>query len=278
MADAGASVRAEASRPPSFPSGPATARGVLAGVVALAGTLLAASLYSRISGGGVIRTEIEWLPSLGLDLLLRLDGLSWIFAFLVLAVGFLVVLYARYYMSPSDPVPRFFSFLLAFMGAMLGIVLSGNLIQLVFFWELTSLFSFLLIGYWHHNAERPRRRAHGADRHRRRRALPVCRRAAASATSSAATISTACWPSGDLHPRASALPAGAGPRPARRAHQERAIPVPLLAAARDGRADAGLGLPAFGDDGEGRRLPAGAPLAGAGGNRRLVLARRSAPA
>ena len=66
--------------------------------------------------------------------------------------GFLVVLYARYYMSPSDPVPRFFSFLLAFMGAMLGIVLSGNLVQLVFFWELTGLFSFLLISYWHHNA------------------------------------------------------------------------------------------------------------------------------
>jgi multicomponent K+:H+ antiporter subunit A len=55
-------------------------------------------------------------------------------------------------MSPADPVPRFFSFFLAFMGAMLGIVLSGNLIQLVFFWELTSLFSFLLIGYWHHRA------------------------------------------------------------------------------------------------------------------------------
>ena len=63
-----------------------------------------------------------------------------------------MVLYARYYMSPADPVPRFFSFFLAFMGSMLGVVLSGNLIQLVFFWELTSLFSFLLIGYWHHNA------------------------------------------------------------------------------------------------------------------------------
>src|SRR3546814_15193524 len=54
-------------------------------------------------------------------------------------------------MSPEDPVPRFFSFLLAFMGSMLGIVLSGNLVQMAFFWELTSLFSFLLIGYWHHN-------------------------------------------------------------------------------------------------------------------------------
>src|SRR3546814_8272817 len=56
-------------------------------------------------------------------------------------------------MSPGDPVPRFFAFLLGFMGSMLGIVLSGNLIQLSFFWELTSLFSFLLIGYWHHNAK-----------------------------------------------------------------------------------------------------------------------------
>ncbi|MDT9601056.1 monovalent cation/H+ antiporter subunit A [Sphingosinicella rhizophila] len=127
------------------------AAGVLAGAVALAGTFLTAILYSRISGGEVIRAEIEWLPSLGLNLLLRLDGLSWIFAFLVLAVGFLVVLYARYYMSPEDPVPRFFSFLLAFMGSMLGLVVAGNLVQLAFFWELTSLFSFLLIGYWHHN-------------------------------------------------------------------------------------------------------------------------------
>src|SRR3546814_20281198 len=59
--------------------------------------------------------------------------------------------YARYYMSATDPVPRFFAFLQAFMGAMLGIVLSGNLIQIAFFWELTGLFSFLLTGYWHHN-------------------------------------------------------------------------------------------------------------------------------
>ena len=72
---------------------------------------------------------------------------------LVLGIGALVVLYARYYMSPADPVPRFFSFFLAFMGAMLGVVLSGNLIQMVLFWELTSLFSFLLIGYWHHRRD-----------------------------------------------------------------------------------------------------------------------------
>ena len=65
-------------------------------------------------------------------------------------MGGLVAVYARYYLSPADPVPRFFSFLLAFMGAMLGIVLSGNLIQLAMFWELTSLTSFMLIAYWYH--------------------------------------------------------------------------------------------------------------------------------
>src|SRR5690606_1997239 len=54
---------------------------------------------------------------------------------------------------PADPVPRFFSFLLAFMGSMLGVVLSGNLIQLVIFWELTSFTSFVLIAYWYHRAD-----------------------------------------------------------------------------------------------------------------------------
>ena len=102
--------------------------------------------------GRVMRFELYWLPALGVDFSLRMDGFAWMFAALVTGVGFLVVLYARYYMSPADPVPRFFSFFLAFMGSMLGVVLSGNLIQLVFFWELTSLFSFLLIGYWHQNA------------------------------------------------------------------------------------------------------------------------------
>jgi multicomponent K+:H+ antiporter subunit A len=105
-----------------------------------------------VRDGGVIRQEIAWLPSLGLDLVIRMDGFAWMFAMLVLGIGLLVVAYSRYYMSPADPVPRFYSFFLGFMGSMLGMVLSGNLIQLVLFWELTSLFSFLLIGYWHHNA------------------------------------------------------------------------------------------------------------------------------
>ena len=71
---------------------------------------------------------------------------------LVTGIGFLVVLYARYYMSPADPVPRFFFVPARLHGLHARRGALGNLIQLVLFWELTSLFSFLLIGYWHHNA------------------------------------------------------------------------------------------------------------------------------
>ncbi|MGZ0716305.1 monovalent cation/H+ antiporter subunit A [Pseudomonas palleroniana] len=126
---------------------------LLAGLVALVGTVQVALLYPLIAHGGVIHEEFTWLPSLGLNFVLRMDGFAWLFSMLVLGIGTLVSLYARYYMSPDDPVPRFFAFFLAFMGAMLGLVISGNLIQIVFFWELTSLFSFLLIGYWHHRAD-----------------------------------------------------------------------------------------------------------------------------
>jgi len=101
----------------------------------------------------MVRYELPWLAAFDLNLVFRMDGLAWLFTVLIQGICLLVVLYARYYMSPKDPVPRFFAFLLAFMGAMQGVVLSGNLIQLVMFWELTSLTSFLLIGYWHHRPD-----------------------------------------------------------------------------------------------------------------------------
>ncbi len=135
---------------------PANARNTestLAGLIALFCTVQTALYFPEIANGGVLRQEIAWLPALGLNLIIRMDGFAWMFCMLVLGVGSLVVLYARYYMSPADPVPRFFSFFLAFMGAMAGVVLSGNIIQIAFFWELTSLFSFLLIGYWHHRKD-----------------------------------------------------------------------------------------------------------------------------
>ena len=136
-----------------LPANARNAESTLAGVIALLCALLAALSFPEIANGGVLRQEVAWLPSLGMNLVIRMDGFAWMFCMLVFGIGSLVVLYARYYMSPADPVPRFFSFFLAFMGAMAGVVLSGNLIQLVFFWELTSLFSFLLIGYWHHRED-----------------------------------------------------------------------------------------------------------------------------
>ena len=133
-----------------LPANARNAESTLAGLVALLCTAQLVLLFPEIAAGAVLRQEIAWLPALGMNLVIRIDGFAWMFAMLVFGIGALVVLYARYYMSPQDPVPRFFSFFLAFMGAMAGVVLSGHVLQLVFFWELTSLFSFLLIGYWHH--------------------------------------------------------------------------------------------------------------------------------
>ncbi len=125
----------------------------LAGLVAFVGLAISVSLYGQIEESGPVRFAVQWLPVQGVEFALRMDGLAWAFTLLITAIGMLVVLYARYYMSPEDPVPRFFAFLLAFMGSMLGVVLSANLIQLAVFWELTSLTSFLLIGYWHHRID-----------------------------------------------------------------------------------------------------------------------------
>ncbi|HEY6645303.1 monovalent cation/H+ antiporter subunit A [Povalibacter sp.] len=136
-----------------LPSNARNAEAWLAGLVSIACFSLAISLFPQIAAGEVVRVIVPWLPQFGLNFYLRLDGFSWLFAQLITGMGALVVFYARYYMSPADPVPRFFSFLLAFMGAMVGMVLSGNLIQMVVFWELTSLTSFMLIAYWYHRAD-----------------------------------------------------------------------------------------------------------------------------
>jgi len=136
-----------------LPSNARNAESTWSAAIAAAALVRVAVMFPQVRDGGVVREQIAWMPSAGLDLTIRVDGFAWMFAMLVTGIGFLVILYSRYYMSPSDPVPRFFAFLLAFMGAMLGLVTSGNLIQLVFFWELTSLTSFMLIGYWHHRAD-----------------------------------------------------------------------------------------------------------------------------
>lgn len=110
-------------------------------------------LAPRVMAGEVIHARIDWLPALGLGANLFLDGLGLLFAAMILGVGVLVIVYARFYLSADDPFGQFFTYLLLFQGAMLGIVLSDNILLLLIFWELTSLSSFLLIGYWRHLPE-----------------------------------------------------------------------------------------------------------------------------
>jgi multicomponent K+:H+ antiporter subunit A len=114
---------------------------------ALAGLMIHAPL---VFSGGVVQYRLDWLPSLGMNLNLFLDGLGFLFASLILGIGLLIILYARFYLGREDPMGQFYTYLLLFQGAMLGIVLSDNILVLVIFWELTSLSSFLLIGYWKH--------------------------------------------------------------------------------------------------------------------------------
>ena len=103
--------------------------------------------------GTVYTFSLPWLPQIGLEAAFFLDGLGLMFALMILGVGLLITLYARYYLSAEDPMGQFYTYLLLFQGAMLGIVLSDNILLLLIFWELTSLSSFLLIGYWKHLPE-----------------------------------------------------------------------------------------------------------------------------
>ncbi|MBK1717381.1 monovalent cation/H+ antiporter subunit A [Thiocystis violacea] len=122
------------------------------GLTLLSLACLAPSALAPFAGEVVVR-RWPWIPEVGLDLAFRLDGLGLLFAIMILGIGLLVVLYARYYLPERDGLGRFYAYLLLFMGSMLGIVLSENLIQLLIFWEMTSLSSFLLISYAYRKQE-----------------------------------------------------------------------------------------------------------------------------
>lgn len=106
-----------------------------------------------ILAGDVVLARFDWMPLLGLNFTLMLDSLGFFFALLILGIGLLIIAYARHYLSRDDNMGQFFTYLLLFQGAMVGIVLSDNILLLLVFWELTSLSSFLLIGYWKHLPE-----------------------------------------------------------------------------------------------------------------------------
>ncbi|MPV86516.1 hydrogen gas-evolving membrane-bound hydrogenase subunit E [Ostreibacterium oceani] len=109
--------------------------------------------YNEVIAKQSIIHRFDWLPSLGVELSFKLDGLSLLFALLITGIGVLVLVYSNGYMKSYARVSRFYVVLLLFMASMLGVVLSDNIISLFVFWELTSLTSYFLIGFTHENSQ-----------------------------------------------------------------------------------------------------------------------------
>lgn len=101
-----------------------------------------------VFNGAVITQSWSWLPQLGINFSFRLDALGLLFALLISGIGTLIYIYAYFYLGPKNSLNKLYLLLMLFMAAMLGISLSNNLILLLVFWELTSISSFLLVGYW----------------------------------------------------------------------------------------------------------------------------------
>src|SRR5690606_29049834 len=106
-----------------------------------------------ISAGSTFIQHLDWVPSLNINFDFRLDGLSLLFSLLITGIGTGIFFYARTYLKGHPYFDRFFGYLLLFMSAMLGLVLSDNLLLLFIFWELTSISSFFLIGFNNEQAE-----------------------------------------------------------------------------------------------------------------------------
>lgn len=138
---------------PLFAQGGRTAIAVASSVPALIALAALFPHWETLADGGTVLHTYEWLPAIGLSLSFRLDGLSLLFALLILVIGLLIILYARYYLKAKENVGKFYALLLCFKGSMLGIVLSSNLLLMMIFWELTSLTSFLLISFWTHKQD-----------------------------------------------------------------------------------------------------------------------------
>lgn len=109
-------------------------------------------MVPEVADGETLSWSLAWLPERGIAVSFLVDGLSLLFALLITGIGSFILLYASEYMRGAPQVGRFTAFLVSFMLAMLGLVLSDNLIALFVFWELTTLTSFLLIGYTHEDA------------------------------------------------------------------------------------------------------------------------------
>ncbi|MFW5825078.1 MAG: putative monovalent cation/H+ antiporter subunit A [Marinobacter sp.] len=112
-----------------------------------------ASLVPEVRDGSSLVLEYAWLPGLDITLNFLVDGLSLVFALLISVIGTFILIYAGAYLKGHPYLGRFFLFILAFMASMLGLVLSDNLLTLFIFWELTSITSYMLIGFNHEDME-----------------------------------------------------------------------------------------------------------------------------
>jgi multicomponent K+:H+ antiporter subunit A len=116
--------------------------------ISLSCFILLLSQAETVLQGHAIQQSWNWIPQLGINLSFRLDALGLLFGLLISGIGTLIYIYAYYYLSPKNSLAKLYQLLMLFMAAMLGISLSNNLIILLVFWELTSISSFLLVGYW----------------------------------------------------------------------------------------------------------------------------------
>lgn len=130
-----------------------SATGWMLALVPAALTVYFGSHVEQIAAGETFRASYAWAPSLSVELSFYLDGLGLLFALLISGIGALVFVYANGYLAGHRHLGRFYAFLLMFMASMLGVVLADNLLTLYVFWELTSLASFLLIGFEHEREE-----------------------------------------------------------------------------------------------------------------------------
>lgn len=140
---------------PLFKKLPSKIFGYAVSILPLTIFIYFASYYPEITDGETIKESYNWVPSLGITLSFLLDGLSLTFAMIISLVGFAVFLYASSYLEGHIYIVRFYVYIMIFMASMLGLVLSDNLISLFVFWELTSISSYLLIGF-NHDKERSR--------------------------------------------------------------------------------------------------------------------------
>ena len=215
-------------------------------------TVWAAAQIPAVLDGGSRSTQLQWVPSLSLSIDLRLDALAMVMTLVIAGIGTLVLLYsARYFPDRDEGLGRYSGSLIAFAGAMLGLVWADNLILLVIFWELTGILSYLLIA--HRTGKRSSRMAAS-------QALMVTTAGGLvmligvvmlGVTAGTFTLSEilANPPSGPLITTVDR----ADDR--RRDQQVGDHPVPVLAARRDGRAHPGQRVPARRDHGQGRHLP-----------------------